>query len=209
MHLFEDNIIFPVSAAEVLFNFYLKQKQRFSVWSFTENACLVPLHQKIWSRYSKWNKLKISKELYLSKYNKEEAELFAGCSLVVTFCSLLVSINVHMDLMSNMNEWVPNQREPRQNDTRTLRNYDPWETWFFQIGSDELFTGEWVSCCWVPKRDDAGLSEVCMPRSKALKNGHLPERKDWALYRMVSERCWVPKKDDAGNEKNDYKTKEI
>ena len=30
-------------------------------------------------------------------------------------------------------------------------------------------TGELVSCCWAPKRDDAGWSENCMPRYNALK----------------------------------------
>ena len=47
-----------------------------------------------------------------------------------------------------------------------------------------LFTGEWVSCCWVPKIDDPGWSENCMLRCNALKNGHLPERKglgEWAV----------------------------
>ena len=56
-----------------------------------------------------------------------------------------------------------------------------------------LFNGRWVSCCWVPKRDDAGWSENCMPRCNALKNGHLPNRKGWALYRRVSELLLSPK----------------
>ena len=51
----------------------------------------------------------------------------------------------------------------------------------------------WVCCCWVPKRDDAGWSENCMPRCNALKNGHLPERKGWDLYRRVSELLLSPK----------------
>ena len=73
---------------------------------------------------------------------------------------------------------------------RTLTNNKPWETWFFKRGKFELFTGGWVSCCWVPKRDDAGWSENCMPRCNALKNGHLPERKGLALYRRVSKEGW-------------------
>ena len=54
-------------------------------------------------------------------------------------------------------------------------------------GRVELFTRGWVSCCWVPKRDDAGWSENFMPRCNTLKNGHLPERNGWALCRRVSE----------------------
>ena len=32
----------------------------------------------------------------------------------------------------------------------------PWKTGIFLRGKVELFTGGWVSCCWVPKSDDAG-----------------------------------------------------
>ena len=63
----------------------------------------------------------------------------------------------------------------------------PWKTGIFQRGRVELFTGGWVSCCWVRKRNDAGWSENFIPRCNTLKNGHLPERKDWALCRRVSE----------------------
>ena len=31
----------------------------------------------------------------------------------------------------------------------------PWKTGIFLRGKVELFTGGWVSCCWVPKRNDA------------------------------------------------------
>ena len=48
-----------------LFNFYLKQKQKFSVWSFTENASFVSFHGKIWLINSKINKLKLRKNLYI------------------------------------------------------------------------------------------------------------------------------------------------
>ena len=60
-------------------------------------------------------------------------------------------------------------------------------------GTMELVTGGWVSCYPVPKRDDAGWSEKCMPRCNTLKNGNLPERKGWALYRRVSEQLLSPK----------------
>ena len=43
----EDYIIFFIWAAWVLFNLYLKQKQRFSVWSFNENASFISLHEAI------------------------------------------------------------------------------------------------------------------------------------------------------------------
>ena len=76
---------------------------------------------------------------------------------------------------------------------RTLTNSKPWVTWFFKRAKFELFNGGWVSCCWVPKRDDAGWSKNCMSRCNALKNGHLPVRKDRALYRRVSELLLIPK----------------
>ena len=52
MHILEDCIMFLMRTAWVLFNFYLKQKERFSVWSFTENVFLISIHGNIWSRYS-------------------------------------------------------------------------------------------------------------------------------------------------------------
>ena len=45
MEVFEDYIIFLICAFWVLFNFYLKQKQWFSVWSFTENTSFISLHE--------------------------------------------------------------------------------------------------------------------------------------------------------------------
>ena len=54
--------------AWVLFNFYLKQKQTFSVWSLTENTPFISFYGRIWSRYSEINKFK--KSTYLSKNNK-------------------------------------------------------------------------------------------------------------------------------------------
>ena len=104
-----------------------------------------------------------------------------------------------MDLMSNMGEYQTKE---------SPGNNKPRKTWFLQRGKYELFVGGWVSCCWVPKRDEAGWSKNCMLRCNALKNGHLPERKDWALYRKVVSCCRDPKKDDAKNEKSNYKTDE-
>ena len=98
--------------------------------------------------------------------------------------------------------WIPNQRECRQE--RTLHNNELWETWFFQRGRDELLTEGWMSCCWVPKRDEARWSENSMPRCNALKNGHLPERKGWALYRRVSEVLLSPKEMTQDKVKNFY-----
>ena len=93
-------------------------------------------------------------------------------------------------------EWAvaESQRGMTQDEVKILsRSATPWKMGIFLRGRVELFTGGWVSCCWVPKRDDAGWSENCMPRCNALKNGHLPERKGWAFYRRVSELLLSPK----------------
>ena len=39
-------------------SFYLKQKQKFSVWSFNENTFFFSIHGRIWSKYTKVNKFK-------------------------------------------------------------------------------------------------------------------------------------------------------
>ena len=49
MKLFEDYIFILYLAAWILFNFHLKQKKSFSVWSFTENASFISFHEGIWS----------------------------------------------------------------------------------------------------------------------------------------------------------------
>ena len=66
MNVLEDCIIFLIWAAWLLFDFYLKQKQRFSV-TFTENVSFFPLHVEIWFRYSELNTFKISKHLSFQK----------------------------------------------------------------------------------------------------------------------------------------------
>ena len=60
INVLEDRIIFFIWAAWALFNFYLKHKQRFLVWSFTENVSFISFHGGIWSRYSEINKFKTS-----------------------------------------------------------------------------------------------------------------------------------------------------
>ena len=108
-------------------------------------------------------------------------------------------------------EWAvaESQRGMTQDEVKIVcRGATPWKTGILLRGRVELFTGGWVSCCWVPKRDDAGWSENCMPRWNALKNQHLPERKGWAFTGGWVSSCWVPKRDGAGNEKNDCKTDE-
>ena len=97
-----------------------------------------------------------------------------------------------MVLMSNMGEYQTNE-SPGRVMWEHLQYNKPWETWFFQRGEDELFTGGWVGYCWVPNRDDARLREKCMPRCNALKNWRLPDRKGWALYWSVSELLLSPK----------------
>ena len=85
---------------------------------------------------------------------------------------------------------------------RTLTNNKPWETWFFQRGKNELFTGGLVSCYWVPKRDDAGCSENCMPRGSTLKNRHFLRGRVELFTRGWVRCCWVPKRDEAGCSEN-------
>ena len=67
MNALEDCIIFLIWAARVLFIFYLKQKQVFSVWSFTENLSFISFHGGIYSRCSKIIKFEISKNLTFQK----------------------------------------------------------------------------------------------------------------------------------------------
>ena len=57
----------------------------------------------------------------------------------------------------------------------------------------ELFAGGWVSCCWVPKRDDAEWSENFMPGCNALKNRYLPKKKGGILCLSMSELLLSPK----------------
>ena len=82
------------------------------------------------------------------------------------------------------------------------RSTTPGKTSIFLRGRIELFTGVWVGCCWVPKRYEAGWTENCMPRCNALKNGHLPKRKSWALTGVWVSCCWVPKRYEAGWSEN-------
>ena len=56
-------------------------------------------------------------------------------------------------------EWAvaESQRGMTQDEVKILcQGATPWKTGIFLRGRVELFTGEWVSCCWVPKRDDVG-----------------------------------------------------
>ena len=45
MKVFEGYIILLISAGWLLFSFYLKQKQRFSAWSFTEITSFISFHE--------------------------------------------------------------------------------------------------------------------------------------------------------------------
>ena len=56
-------------------------------------------------------------------------------------------------------EWAvaESQRGMTQDEVKILcQGATPWKTGISLRGRVELFTGGWVSCCWVPKRDDAG-----------------------------------------------------
>ena len=57
----------------------------------------------------------------------------------------------------------------------------------FRWGRDELFTWGSVSCYWVPRKVDAGSSEICIQRLNTLNNQHYPESKGWALYQRTTE----------------------
>ena len=61
INMFEDCIVFIIWAAWAVFNFFLTQKQRFLVWSFSENVSFISFHGGIWSRYLEINKFKSSK----------------------------------------------------------------------------------------------------------------------------------------------------
>ena len=92
-------------------------------------------------------------------------------------------------------EWdvAQSQRGTTQDEVKIVcRGATPWKTGIFLRGRVQLFTGRWVSCCWDPKRDDAGWSENFKPRCNALKNGPLPE-KGSAFYQKVSELVLSPK----------------
>ena len=70
---------------------------------------------------------------------------------------------------------------------RPKKQASSWEE-----GLSSLPEGEWA-VAESQKKDGAGWSKNCMSRCNALKNGHLPERKGWALYRRVSELLLSPK----------------
>ena len=97
-----------------------------------------------------------------------------------------------MDLMSNIGEYQIKE-SPGRIMWEHQQNKKPFETWFFQRGKNMIFTGGWVSCCWVQKRDDAEWSENCMPGCNTLENGYLSKRKGGALYQRVSELLLSPK----------------
>ena len=67
MNVLEDCVIIFAWAALTLFTFYLKQKQRCLIWSFTENVNFISSHGKTLSRYLEINKFKTSKNLTFQK----------------------------------------------------------------------------------------------------------------------------------------------
>ena len=93
-------------------------------------------------------------------------------------------------------EWAiaESRREMTQHEVKIVcRGVTPWKMSIVLRGRVEFFTGGWVSCCWVPNRDDAGQSEISLSICNVLKNGHRPERKGWALYQRVCELLLSPK----------------
>ena len=67
MNMLEDCTTFHIWAAWILFNFYLQLKQRFSVWSYTENISFISSHERISCRYSETNNPNRSKDLENNK----------------------------------------------------------------------------------------------------------------------------------------------
>ena len=88
--VFEEYIIFLIWPAWVLCNFYLKQKQRFLVWSFTENTSFNSFHEGIWS---------ITKVLRNAILNK----------VTPSITRLFVSLGIHYD--NSLNTVVLKQNE--------------------------------------------------------------------------------------------------
>ena len=75
-------------------------------------------------------------------------------------------------------------------------------------GMFELFSGWWVSSCWVRKRDDVRWSENCMSRCNSMKTG-IFLRGRIELFAGGWVGCyWIVKRDDPKNETNDCKTEE-
>ena len=70
MNVLEDCIIFLVWAACVLFSFYFKLKQSYSVWSFNENANFISFHGRSLPGCSEINKFIKHAKTYLFKNNK-------------------------------------------------------------------------------------------------------------------------------------------
>ena len=59
-------------------------------------------------------------------------------------------------------EWAvaESKRGMTQDEVKIVfRGATPWKTGIFLRGRDELFTGGWVRCYWVPKRDDTKIEK--------------------------------------------------
>ena len=93
-------------------------------------------------------------------------------------------------------EWpVPeSQKGMTQDEVKIVcRGATPWKMGIILRGRVELFTGGWVSCCWVPKRDNAGWSEISLPMCKK-KDKHLV----WCnlmykkVFLILSHIMWTP-----------------
>ena len=72
MKVFESYIILLISAGWLLLNFYLLQKQRFSVWSFAEITSFIFFHEEILSIAN--NTKKCWFQLGNFKYNKNKTQ---------------------------------------------------------------------------------------------------------------------------------------
>ena len=91
---------------------------------------------------------------------------------------------------------------------KTLTNNKTWETWFFKRGKFQLFTGGWVICCWLPKKDAQDEVKIVCRSATLWKTGIFLRGRVELFARGWVSCCWVPKRDDAENEKSNYKTDE-
>ena len=112
MNALEGCITVFVWAAWFFFNFYLKQKQRYSIWSFTENANFNSFHGKILSRYSEIYKFKTNKDSTFQKYTKKHTKKTGLIKATSSIRRLLASLDIHYNnILNTLNTEVQKQNK--------------------------------------------------------------------------------------------------
>ena len=89
---------------------HLKQRQKYSVSSFNENANFISFHDRILSGYSEINKFITQAKTYLSKNNKNTLKK-TGLKATSSIRRLFVSLDIHHDKIRNTE--VEKQNEPK------------------------------------------------------------------------------------------------